>query len=390
MRICHVTPHLPPDQGANALLPFHLGNWASLVGDEVTYVAHERRQAGADSAAVPLAGPVTWLTPPGRPVRGLGLLASVAAARRIIRAARPVLRAADVVHIHSNGLLAELCAWVAAREGKPSVLTLYGTEIWHYRARRWPDLFTRAYRSATLVTFYSHGLMERAKELGLDREGLRVNYPAVTDEFRGVGAEARAAARTALGFGDESVLVNVKRLHPLAGQRYLIEAMPEIVRRVPGTRLMICGTGSLARDLQSLSSSLGVADQVIFTGLLDNKTVAGYDTAADLFVLPSLLEACPTVALEALACGTPVVSSDNPGGVELRRVFGDDVVVVPRENPAALADAVVAMLRTRRRTTAATAAIIERELRPIPVAAGFRSLYEEARAMRARATSGSA
>jgi glycosyltransferase involved in cell wall biosynthesis len=390
MRICHVTPHLPPDQGANALLPFHLGNWASEAGDEVTYLAHERRQAQAGAPTVPLAGPVTWLTAPGHSGGVLGPLASVAAARQIARAARPVLRAADVIHIHSNGLLPEVCAWVAAREGKPCVLTLYGTEIWHYHARRWPDLFTRAYRSATLVTFYSHGLMERAKELGLNREGLRVSYPPVTDEFREASADARAAARAALGFGDECVLVNVKRLHPLAGQRYLIEAMPEILRRVPETHLIICGTGRLAPELQSLASSLGMAGHITFTGLLDNRTVARYDTAADLFVLPSLLEACPTVALEALACGTPIVSSDNPGGVELSRMFGDDVVVVPRKDPAALADAVAAGLQERRRTKSATAAIVERELRLASVGARFRSLYEEIQGSKPRDASDSA
>ena len=79
-----------------------------------------------------------------------------------------------------------------------------------------------------------------------------------------------------------------------------------------------------------------------FAGLVNNQTIAQYHAAADIFVLPSLLEACPTVALEALASGTPVVSTDNPGGVELGEIFGYDVTVVPRENPLALARAIVA------------------------------------------------
>ena len=46
MRILHVTPHLPPDQAANALLPWQLGNWARGRGDDVEYVAHPPRAGG--------------------------------------------------------------------------------------------------------------------------------------------------------------------------------------------------------------------------------------------------------------------------------------------------------------------------------------------------------
>ena len=114
---------------------------------------------------------------------------------------------------------------------------------------------------------------------------------------------------------------------------------------------MICGTGALLPDLQAVARSAGVERHVTFAGLVDNAMVARYCAAADLFVLPSILEALPTVAVEALACGTPVVSSDNPGGVELHGVFGDDVQVVPKERPDALAAAIVAALRQKRRTT---------------------------------------
>ena len=109
-----------------------------------------------------------------------------------------------------------------------------------------------------------------------------------------------------------------------------------------------------------MARSAAVERHVTFAGLVDNARVARYCAAADLFVLPSLLEALPTVAVEALACGTPVVSSDNPGGVELHGVFGDDVAVVPKEQPAALAGAIRAALRQKRRTHPSTQAIVER------------------------------
>lgn len=382
MRICHVTPHLPPDQAANALLPYHLGRWALARGDQLSYVAHPPRSAGSGLAAAPSGagypGPVTWLSTRdrGRSWSRLFRLGSVQVAIRIIRDARPALAAADLVHLHSNGLLTEICALVAARLGKPTVLTLYGTEIWHYGWKRSkPDLFTRAYRRASAVTFYSRKLLERAVEFGLDRPGLRVIYPPVAAEFEHRDAAGQAAERKALGVTAGHLIVNVKRLHPLAGQRFLIEALPQVLRTYPDTVLAICGTGELRPELEALARAAGVDRRVVFTGLVDNATVARYDMAADVFALPSLLEACPTVALEALACGTPVVSSDNPGGIELGDVFAEDVAVVPKEDVPALAEAIAHALGSQRRVRDATRALIERDFRPEAVDRQYNSVY---------------
>ena len=389
MRICHVTPHLPPDQAANALLPFHLGCWAREAGDDPVFIAHPPRLAPTGAAAPALPGPVTFVPSyraKSRVARALKI-GSAAAAWRIGRIAAPLIASADLVHVHSNGLLAEYCAKLAVRAGKPVVLTLYGTEIWHYRPRRFgPDLFTAAYRSASAVTFYSRGLLDFAVELGLDRPGLHVVYPPIANEFLAADRDSQRAARAQLGITARHLLLNVKRLHPLAGQRFLIEAMPAIVAAHPDTTLVVCGTGTLVEELAATARRLGVERHVRLAGLVDNATVAVYNRAADLFVLPSLLEACPTVALEALACGTLVISSDNPGGVELHGLFGDDVEVVPRESPGALADAVIAALTEPRRTRGATSDTLEREFRPKAVASNYYRIYRAVTDLKARAT----
>jgi len=141
---------------------------------------------------------------------------------------------------------------------------------------------------------------------------------------------------------------------------------------------VICGTGPLLDELRDVARAAGVEAHVIFRGLVDNQTVSLYDAVADAFVLPSLLEACPTVALEALACGTPVISSDNPGGVELSDLFGLDVQIVPRENALALADAITDLLDAKRRVRPATTELIEREFRPPSVAGRFFAVYRRA------------
>ena len=101
-----------------------IGNWARERGDTVEYVAHPARAGGGAQ----LAGPVTWL-----PRRSGGLfdrtlrLGSALGAWRIRQALGPVLGRADIVHVHSNGLLAEVAVLLAIRARKPAVLTA----VWH-------------------------------------------------------------------------------------------------------------------------------------------------------------------------------------------------------------------------------------------------------------------
>lgn len=302
---------------------------------------------------------------------------SITGAWRIRRVTRSLLSSADIVHVHSNGLLAEVSAAFAKSLAKPVVLTLYGTEIWHYRKKAGVDLFTRAYRDADAVTFYSQRLLDKAVELRLERPRMTAIYPPVAASFRFHDPSAMMEARRALGVSHANLLVNVKRLHPLAGQRFLLQALPAVLEDHPDTHLVICGTGALLPELQAVARSAGVERHVTFAGLVDNTVVARYCAASDFFLLPSLLEALPTVAVEALASGTPVISSDNPGGVELNGVFGDDVAVVPREQSAPLARVISDALARKRRTHPATQAIIESRFRAASVAQRYWNLYAD-------------
>jgi glycosyltransferase involved in cell wall biosynthesis len=375
MRLCHVSPHLPPDQAANAILPAQLGEWTVAAGHTVTFVTQEPAQGRP--IGTPLAG-ATRRVPARRSrsrVARLLRLDTWERTRAITSALDAVAHDADLLHLHSNGLIVEVAAAWARRRDIPCILTLYGTEIWHYRPR-WPiDPFTRAYRRVRAVTFYSRRLMERARTVGLDRAGLSVIYPAVNDAFVASTPETRVRLREALGIAEPRVVLNVKRLHELAGQRYLIEAFAQVARRRHDVRLVICGTGPLRRDLEDRAEAAGIQHRVTFTGLLANEDVAKYAAVADVFVLPSLLEALPTVAVEALAAGTPVISADHPGGLELHEIFGDDVMVVPRQNVDALAEGLAAAVDQPRRTRAATEVIVRERFGPRAVQSAYMALY---------------
>ncbi len=380
MHICHVTPHLPPDQAANALLPAQLGAWLTNRGDRVTFVAHEPAQAGAIRGEARADPRIRWI-PRRAGAAGLRRLLKVDAfrqVRRINAALDEVAGHADLLHLHSNGLIVEAAAAWARRRRRPYVLTLYGTEIWHYRRRRPVDPFTRAYRGAARITFYSRGLLARAVAEGLDREGLTVVYPPVGDSFTPQDEISRAALRQALGISERHVILNVKRLHPLAGQRVLIDAFARVCRARHDVRLVICGEGPERDALTAQVHALDLGACVTLTGLLPNETIARYMAAADVFALPSRLEALPTVAVEALASGTPVISADHPGGVELHGLFGDDVTVVPREQAEPLATALLRFLEHPRRVSGQTAEHVDRTFRPPAVLTSFDEVYRAA------------
>jgi 1,2-diacylglycerol 3-alpha-glucosyltransferase len=376
MRICHVSPHLPPDQGANAILPAQLGGWQRARGDVVSFVTHGTTQGGTREA-----DPSTIVIPRrnGSRLERLLRLDAIVVAGAVHRALDAAnLGASDILHLHSNGVIVEAAARFARGRGIPYVLTLYGTEIWHYRPKRPVDLFTAAYRGAAGVTFYSRFLKARAIELGLERSGLAVVYPAVGDAFQSQDAATRARWRQELGITEAFVILNVKRLHELAGQRFLIDAFAGLASGRRDVRLVICGTGSLRDALEQQAVARGVANRVTFTGLLPNDQIARFSAVADVFALPSLLEALPTVAVEALAAGTPVVSADHPGGVELHELFGDDVALVPKENVPALATALAKALDAPRRVAPRTLAGVDHHFRATAVLAAYDAVYASA------------
>jgi glycosyltransferase involved in cell wall biosynthesis len=367
MRVLMVTPHLPPHQAANALLPHLLGQALTAGGHDVSFLTFGDG-AGSNGHVTHVKRRRGWL----RVTRVPQLLEATETWLKV----RPLLARADVVHVHSNTWMNQVAASAAARAGRPYILTHYGTEIWHHDGKT--GVFHRMNARAHHVTLYSEALLARARELGVPWRAASVVYPPVADEFRPRTPAARDAVRARYVKPGGTLLLNVKRLHPLADQSTLLKAMARLRGVRPDAVLLIAGSGEAEPALKQEASALGLGESVRFLGLVPNAEVAELQGAADLFVLPSVLEATPTVALEALASGTPVISADNPGGLELNGLFGGDVTVVPRQDPSSLADAILAFLRAPRRTAETTAATLEQRFRLPGVAARYLSLYQEA------------
>ncbi|MDV3505279.1 glycosyltransferase [Marinobacter sp. M-5] len=105
-------------------------------------------------------------------------------------------------------------------------------------------------------------------------------------------------------------IVNVARLVPQKGHALLLDAFARA--RIPH-QLVIVGEGPLRQELEQKARSLGIADRVLFAGKRTNPYP--WMQRADLFVLASEYEGLGIVLTEALACGTPILSTDSRGGV---------------------------------------------------------------------------
>jgi glycosyltransferase involved in cell wall biosynthesis len=165
--------------------------------------------------------------------------------------------------------------------------------------------------------------------LSLEHFG-RVEDQAATGAFR---------ERLGLRAGELAVGV-VGRFTPMKGQRYAIEAFPQVQKAVPNARLVLVGGGPLENELRALAQQLGV--NAIFPGSLSEMKLL-YNTL-DVLAHPALSEPFGLVVLEAIACGLPVVAT-NRGGLPEVTGFSPHHRIVPAGEAAALAQALIEMLQ---------------------------------------------
>ncbi len=213
---------------------------------------------------------------------------------------------------------------------------------------------------------------DEARELvelyGADPGRVSVVSPGVDlDLFTPKARGGRPGARRRLGLpGDGQVLLFVGRIQPLKAPDVLVRAAAEILARDPERRerltVVVLGGPSGSglerpRALQELAAALGVADVVRFAPPVTRVELADWYRAADLVAVPSHSESFGLVAVEAQACGTPVVAA-RVGGLPTVVADGVTGVLVDGHDPARWAHELGALLDDplRRRRLGAAAA----------------------------------
>ena len=221
-----------------------------------------------------------------------------------------------------------------------------------HTALRWvrPTLLKFAYRRADHVAAVSKGILDDLLPLLKLSEGrASVLYnPVVSSEM--IERAAEPVSHPWFTGGAHKVIVAAGRLVRQKDFPTLLKAF-QLVRQQQECKLVIFGDGDprqpdVKSSLQSLAQSLGIAGHCTFEGFVQNPYA--YFRRSDLFVLSSSYEGLPTVLIEALACGLPVVSTDCPSGPREILCDGEFGTLVPVGDCVSLAHAILQELRQPR------------------------------------------
>ena len=241
---------------------------------------------------------------------------------------------------------AAVCAAELTDRAIPVVVTVHNNVAAEY-APEWLEAARTLYPLADAVVAVSRGVAESVqRSLGVDAECIRTIYnPIPADSIRRL-AQAEVA-HPWFADGEPPVVLSVGREAAQKDYPTLVEAFG-LARREVDTRLVILGrlSAPFRARLKSLARGHGVEGDLGFVDFDENPY--RYMRRAGLLALSSRWEGLPTVIIEALACGTPVVSTDAPYGP--REILGEWGDLPPVGDALALALALVATLRGERPT----------------------------------------
>ncbi len=200
------------------------------------------------------------------------------------------------------------------------------------------DFATRlsARRAARVLAVSENTKREVVEILGVPPERVVVTHDAVREHFRPPDPAALEAFRVAKGLPERFVLY-VGTLEPRKNLTTLFEAYAEVARRHDAPLLVGGGKGWLYDAVFRRLEELGLRERVRFVGYIEEEELPLWYAAATVFVFPSIYEGFGMPPLEAMACGTPVITSNSSS---LPEVVGDAGLMVPPRDAAAFAAAI--------------------------------------------------
>lgn len=258
---------------------------------------------------------------------------------------------ADILHIHSYMQLhSDISTVIAKSIGRPFVITIHA--YGYNNTNKYLKTLSKIYHSSIAKYILSKAdkiivLDPLAKKFFLnivDPEKIviipnGIEYSKFSINMREYD---KSHLREKIGVR-RNILLFTGILVKRKGINTLVKAMPYILREYPQTHLLIAGTGPEKQNILFLARKLGIQRNIKLLGFVPDRILPYIYQISDIFVLPSYHEGLPTVILEALASGLPIVAT-NVGGVSyIIRRYNVGVLVKP-DDPLALAEAIMELL----------------------------------------------
>lgn len=226
------------------------------------------------------------------------------------------------------------------------ILTEHNTQTQKEDSRTRRKLFQAkyVYKFADHIVGVSNGVTEDiSKWANVSADKITTIYnPVVTNEI--INSNYTLPNKEWFNNSAISVVLTAGRHSKQKDHRTLLRAFAELHKEQEHTRLVILGEGELTSEYQDLAVDLGIDNKVSLPGFVDNPYQ--YMTHADVFALSSRWEGLSLVLIEAMACGTPVVSTDCPNGPSEVLKDGEYGELVPVGDPSSLKNALMRTLQS--------------------------------------------
>ncbi|MBT5868444.1 MAG: glycosyltransferase [Nitrospinaceae bacterium] len=246
--------------------------------------------------------------------------------------------------LHAYWTLAGLVALaVKFFTGKYVVINLWGSDILFTKIPILWYCLSKAFNRADAIICESQDFADQLIAKGLTRQRITV-LPNGLDlqQFKPMD---QISQRKQLGLPtDRPLLLSVGNLSERKGHKYLLQALSKILQSYGPVLVVIVGEGEFRSSIEATIADLKLENSVHLAGFQKGETIANWLNAADIFILPSLLEGTPNILLEAMACQLAVVST-RVGGVGHVIEDGTNGCLVQPKSEIEIADTVVSLLQ---------------------------------------------
>ncbi|MCK4735843.1 MAG: glycosyltransferase [Methanophagales archaeon] len=265
----------------------------------------------------------------------------------LVKEARNNLSNFDIIHFHGYRTIQNVIGHhYTKRYGIPYILQAHGSVLPLFQKQRLKKIFDiffgyRMLRDASKVIALTKTEVEQYKKMGVDGDKIEIVPNGIDlSEYENLPTRGEFRKKYSIK-NDEKIILYLGRIHKTKGIDLLVKAFADTSKELNNVRLVLVGPDDGYQSaLEELIQSLKVDNKVLFTGFVSNDEKMAAFVDADVFITPSF-SGFPVTFLEACACGTPIITTNN--GDELDWIY-DKVGYVVEYDKDQLRDAICKVL----------------------------------------------